>query len=75
MISNISFHAFMDELCKIAGLPPPLPAAAKSMAGTVAKKVLPKAKQYGQEGFNALMEGTKAHMQSGGNNPFAAMVH
>ncbi len=72
----ISFSAFVDELCKIAGTPPPLPTAAlsagkKMLAGApAAAKMLPKPKLYGQEGFNALMEGTKATKA----NPFTQLV-
>jgi hypothetical protein len=67
----ISFSAFVDEYCKIAGLPPPLPAAAKMMqAAPAAAKMLPKPKLYGQEGFNALMQGTR----SAKANPFQALA-
>jgi len=56
---------------KIAGTPPPLPAAARAAAKatpTIAK-ALPKPKLYGEEGFQALMEGARAAK----SNPFAAM--
>lgn len=68
----IDFSAFVDELCKIAGLPPPIPAAAKALGSGAASaaKMLPKPKLYGQEGFNALMQGTQASKV----NPFQSLV-
>lgn len=59
----ISFSAFSDELVKLAA--PPLPAAASAAAA----KLAPKVKQYGQEGFNALMQGAK----DAPKNPFQGM--
>jgi hypothetical protein len=67
----ISFSSFVDELCKIAGLPPPLPAAAKMLkSAPAAAKMVTKPKLYGQEGFNALMQGTKASK----TNPFQGLT-
>lgn len=68
----ISFSAFCDELCKIAGAPPPLPGAVKALGSgaAAAAKTVMKPKLYGQEGFNAFMQGTQAAK----TNPFKGLV-
>lgn len=63
--AEIMVAALLDELDKIAAMPPPLPAAAR-LAGMA--KALPKPKLYGEEGFQALMHGAK-----GAPNPFQSM--
>jgi hypothetical protein len=63
--AEIMVAALLDELSKIAAVPPPLPAAAR-LAGLA--KSLPKPKLYGEEGFQALMHGAK-----GAPNPFQSM--
>lgn len=70
MISFSAFSAFCDELCKIAGLPPLLPAAAKALKAPAAAALAVKPKMYGQEGFHALMHGA----QSSKTNPFQNIV-
>ena len=65
-MDEILMRALYDELSKIAGMPPPLPAAAK-LQGLV--KSLPKPKLYGEEGFQHLLHGARAAP----SNPFATM--
>ena len=64
--------AFFDELEKIGmGTPPPLPAAARAVKGVASSmsNAMPRPKLYGEEGFQALMQGAKASK----SNPFAKM--
>jgi hypothetical protein len=66
-MNEVMVAALYDELAKIAAMPPPLPAAARGI-GSAAASLIKKPKLYGEEGFQALMQGAK-----GAPNPFSSM--